>query len=275
MADYKLQFTAVIEKQGPNPYVDVPDLPAAVVARFGKGGRVRVRGTLNGAPVQASLVPVGKQGRRLYVNGGMRAAAKVDVGDTAAFDLEPMPYDEVVVAGDVAAGLLEAGADTLFNALPPSHRREWIGFIDDARTPETRAKRIRQTAAELLGVPATPARPERNRPLWTCPECGNEFVNPNQYHSCAKRSVETPFQGKPAHVQASFDRLRAMVEQCGPVKLVPMPTVSASWCACGSPPPSPRPAGWTSASGCAIASRAPVSGACKRSARTSTCTCSG
>ena len=78
--------------------MDVPDLPAAIVARFGKGGRVRVRGTLNGAPVQASLVPVGKQRRRLYVNGGMRAAAKVDVGDTVSFDLEPMPYDEVVVA---------------------------------------------------------------------------------------------------------------------------------------------------------------------------------
>ncbi len=31
MAGYKLQFTAVIEKQGPNPYVDVPDLPADIV----------------------------------------------------------------------------------------------------------------------------------------------------------------------------------------------------------------------------------------------------
>lgn len=87
--------------------------------------------------------------------------------------------------------------------------------------PESRRRRIQKTIEHVAGKDTPSERPRPSRPLWTCPRCGNEFVNRNQYHSCRRRSLEEPFAGKPAHIRALFDRFRSMVEACGPVKLLP------------------------------------------------------
>ena len=46
-----------------------------------------------------------------------------------------------------------AGANKVkvaFEKLPPSHRREYISWIEEAKRPETRARRIQQTLARLV-----------------------------------------------------------------------------------------------------------------------------
>ena len=83
------RFRARIRKQGVNPYVEVPARVSRALARWAQSGRVRVEGRLNRTPVRANLVPT-RQGHRLYVNGGMRAAAGVSVGDTATFALRAL-----------------------------------------------------------------------------------------------------------------------------------------------------------------------------------------
>jgi uncharacterized protein YdeI (YjbR/CyaY-like superfamily) len=37
-----------------------------------------------------------------------------------------------------------------FDVLPPSHRREYVTWIDEAKKPETRQRRIEQTIERLL-----------------------------------------------------------------------------------------------------------------------------
>jgi uncharacterized protein YdeI (YjbR/CyaY-like superfamily) len=37
-----------------------------------------------------------------------------------------------------------------FDKLPPSHRREYIQWIEEAKKPETRQKRIEKTLAKLI-----------------------------------------------------------------------------------------------------------------------------
>ena len=217
-----MQFRSVIQIHGLNPYMDIPRDAEDSLASHSVHGRVRVRGTLNGAPIQATLVPTGGPIRRLYVNGGMRAAAKVGVGDSVVLNLEPVPYDEVFVPDDLAAALRATqGAQEVFATFSPARRSEWMRFIEDARTPQSRAKRIQRTVASVTGKSSKRSELKRERPLWTCPDCGNEFVNRNQYHSCARHSVDNPFEGKPATVREIFDRLRDRIEECGPVKLVP------------------------------------------------------
>jgi hypothetical protein len=73
----------------------------------------------------------------------------------------------------------------------------------------------------VLGRPAAASPPSAGRPLWTCPRCGNRFVNRNQYHSCATYQIDDCFRGKPPEIRALFDAFRAMVEGCGPVTVVP------------------------------------------------------
>ncbi len=58
---------------------------------------------------------------------------------------QPELADDVREALD-AAGLLEA-----FLAQPPSHQRQHLRYIDDAKRPETRARRIAKTCERLRG----------------------------------------------------------------------------------------------------------------------------
>jgi hypothetical protein len=216
------RFRAVIRSGGANPYVSVPAPVALAFAAFARAGRIRVEGTLNGVPIRGSLIPVRGGAHRLFVNGGMRSAASVAVGDTVAFALRAESPDTVSLPPDVASAFARVkGARAAFEAAPPSRRRELLRYVDAAQSPAVRAQRIRKTAAHLLGerVPAGPGR--GNRPLWTCPRCGKDFVNRNQWHSCRRYTVEQCFAGKPPSIRALFDRLRARVEAFGPVQLVP------------------------------------------------------
>ncbi len=217
-----MRFRATVKKQGPNPYVDVPDRVSRALASHARAGRIGFEGTLSGAPIRGSLVPVGAGRHRLFVNGGMRAASGVRAGDKATFVIRATRPGEVPLPRDVAAALARRrGARAAFEKLSPSHRRELLRYVDDARTKETRARRIEKAAAHALGEGSREASRGHERPLWACPRCGNEFVNRNQRHSCRKFGLDDPFRGKPASVRALFDRFRAMVEKLGPVRVLP------------------------------------------------------
>ena len=128
-------FEAIVHKQGPNAYVDVPASVTRAFSAYAAAGRNRVLGDLNGVPVNATFVPVGRKGQRLYVNGGMRSAARVGVGDTVRFDLRPTREEDVTPSEDLAAALAAQRARPVFDALSPSNRRQLLRFIDDARAP--------------------------------------------------------------------------------------------------------------------------------------------
>ena len=216
------RFQATIHKQGPNPYVDIPERVTCAFSQYEYASRISVEGRLNDVSIRATLIPVGKGRHRLYVNGGMRSAAGVGVGDTASFELCATRPETVRPPADVATALERAsGAEAAFAALSPSHRRELLSYIDDSRTQETRQRRILKTVDHVLGKQAQGVRRRPDRPLWTCPKCGSEFVNKNQYHSCGRYTLSALFAGKPRHIKELFERFRKMVEACGPVKVLP------------------------------------------------------
>jgi uncharacterized protein YdeI (YjbR/CyaY-like superfamily) len=60
------------------------------------------------------------------------------------------PKGEVVVPEDLAAALAaNPAAQAAFAKLPPSHRREHVEAVEEAKKPETRARRIAK-AVEML-----------------------------------------------------------------------------------------------------------------------------
>lgn len=216
------QFQATIYKQGPNPFVDVPEQVSLSFSDCAQAGRISVEGKLNETSIRTTLVPVGKGKHRLYVNGGMRSAAGVGVGDTVVFTLRVTAPEVVNPPGDVIAALKgSSSALAAFDALSPSHRRELLRYIDDARTTETRQQRIQKMVEYILGKESKEAQRRSSRPLWACPKCGNEFVNKNQYHSCKRYTLDSLFANKPADIRKLFDRFRKIVEACGPVKVLP------------------------------------------------------
>jgi hypothetical protein len=216
-----LSFRARIEQDGVNPYVEVPRRVMRALAGFLDRGRVRVAGTISGHPLHATLVPARSGAHRLYVNGGMRAAAGVETGDRVSIELRGLHPGEVDLPADLSRSLARAGLRARFDRLAVSHRRELLRSIEDARSPGNRAARIERTLAHLRGESTRRAAPSAaDKPLWTCPKCGHPFVTRNMHHSCARHELEEVFRGRPAIVRALFDRFRAMIDERGPTTTV-------------------------------------------------------
>ena len=63
-----------------------------------------------------------------------------------------------------------------------------------------------------------------HRPLWTCPACGRAFANARQPHACGRYSLDRHFAGKPPLVRDIYDAFVAMLEEIGPVTILPEKT---------------------------------------------------
>jgi hypothetical protein len=217
------RFRGRIARLGRYQALEVPAAISRAFAAFARAGRIRVAGRIGRASFTATLGPVAGGRHRLYVNGGLRNAAGVEAGDVVGVRLHPVAAQEVPVRPDLAAALRPAGRRP-FQRLPAAQRRELLRWVDDARTPRARRKRIADTVAHVLDPGKTPgalpARPSPGlrRSPWRCPRCGNTFVNRNQWHSCARHSLAELLRRTSPRVRVLFGGLRRMVEACGPVR---------------------------------------------------------
>ena len=62
------------------------------------------------------------------------------------------------------------------------------------------------------------------RQIWTCPDCGRQFVSVNRNHSCGRYRLEDHFIGKEPIVRELYDLLFETLKQFGPVKSFPVKT---------------------------------------------------
>lgn len=59
--------------------------------------------------------------------------------------------------------------------------------------------------------------------MWTCPDCGRQFHNSNNAHSCIPRTgVEDHLAGKSQGVADAYRTFEAMVRELGPITVEPL-----------------------------------------------------
>jgi hypothetical protein len=59
------------------------------------------------------------------------------------------------------------------------------------------------------------------RDLWRCPRCSRTFANTNQTHTCARLGdLDAHFASAQPQVRETFDRVLAVVSECGPVEVL-------------------------------------------------------
>jgi hypothetical protein len=146
MAD---QFSAKVYKLGINPCVDVPK---RVSQAFAQKGYIAVKGTLNGEPIRATLVPKGDGRHRLYLNTDMRTRAKVEVGErvTIEVSLDTQPRVVPMPAALEQALKKNRKARSAFEQLTPSRQKEILNYLNWLKRPETLARNIAKVIAQLL-----------------------------------------------------------------------------------------------------------------------------
>ncbi|MFI6828164.1 YdeI/OmpD-associated family protein [Kribbella sp. NPDC050241] len=136
----------IVVNDGGGAWVEVP---GEVIAGLGGGGRIPVHATFDGVAYRGSIASMGGC-MALGILKSIRTELGKGAGDPVTVTLERDAAERTVeVPADLAAALEEAGLRKAFDALSYSHRREHVTAINDAKKPETRARRIGK-ALEML-----------------------------------------------------------------------------------------------------------------------------
>jgi Bacteriocin-protection, YdeI or OmpD-Associated/Domain of unknown function (DUF1905) len=143
-----IRFRATIELGGKTATgIPVPD---EVVAALAAGRRPAVRVTVAAHTYRTTIASMG--GRFMIpLSAEHRAHAGVAAGDEVEVHIESdTAARDVTLPSDLAEALREDGpAQSFFESLAYTHRKEWIRWIEEAKKPDTRANRIETTVEAL------------------------------------------------------------------------------------------------------------------------------
>lgn len=123
------------------------EVPEKIVAALGPGKKHKVTVGIKGYSYRSTVavyggryfIPLAKEHRDA---ASVKANDKIEV--TLELDTAPR---EVEVPKDFAAALKAAGLVKDFAGLAFTHRKEHVRAIEDAKTPETRSRRIEKAVA--------------------------------------------------------------------------------------------------------------------------------
>jgi hypothetical protein len=120
-------------------------VPDDIRRALGGKARIDVRGTVAGAAFR-STISKAEGGYRFPVTRAVRESAGIGAGDVVdvVLDLDREPRS-VDVPSELREILEAEGTWARFEDLSPSLRRAWAQYVDEAKKPETRARRARES----------------------------------------------------------------------------------------------------------------------------------
>ena len=141
-------YATTVRKEGQFVFVAVPFSPRDV---WGARPRYHVTGTINGCRVRGCL-GVGGTEYFLRLGAAWLRDNSVAPGDAVTVVLAPEGPQEDNMPSDVAQALAKhKPAKTFFDGLPTFYRKNFMRWIESAKKPETRARRIGEMI-ELLAA---------------------------------------------------------------------------------------------------------------------------
>jgi bifunctional DNA-binding transcriptional regulator/antitoxin component of YhaV-PrlF toxin-antitoxin module len=143
-----MRFRAIVELAGKS--ATGITVPPEVVAGLGSSKKPAVRVTINGFTYRSTVATMGGQ-FKIPVSAEIRKGAGIGAGDEVLVDIElDTEPREVSVPADFTEALdHDAEARRQFNELSYSNKRRYVLSIEDAKTAETRQRRIAKAVSEL------------------------------------------------------------------------------------------------------------------------------
>ncbi|WP_426998192.1 YdeI/OmpD-associated family protein [Pseudarthrobacter sp. N5] len=142
-----MQFTTTILGSGNTSGIEVP---AEIVTALGAGKRPPVVVTLNGQSYRSSIAVMAGH-YMISLSAANRDLTGAAAGDTVEVDVELDTRPRVIeVPEDLAAALAaEPDAHAFYATLNYSSQRRYVEPLGDAKTAETRARRIAKLVEDL------------------------------------------------------------------------------------------------------------------------------
>lgn len=135
------QFHAVLSDIEANLIKTGIFLPPAIIGGLPKG-RVRVEGTMNGAPFALAVLNM-KDGSRFFsVSASLRRAGKMKVGETVDVRFKIVDPDKLVVPEELEAVLSQDDqAAQAWEKLTTGYRRSLILYVTSVKNVDSRIRR--------------------------------------------------------------------------------------------------------------------------------------
>ncbi|HXC78342.1 MAG TPA: YdeI/OmpD-associated family protein [Candidatus Acidoferrum sp.] len=126
-------------------------IPKAVAIKLGLKGMPKINAVIAGTPYRGSLMPMGDGTYCLGVLKSIQEAAGVGSGDSITIDLElDLSPRTVELPADLANAIAHDNrAMAAWEAMSYTNKKEMARFIEEAKRPETRERRLAQAAASL------------------------------------------------------------------------------------------------------------------------------
>jgi hypothetical protein len=131
-------------------------IPLNIEEIFGSKGQVKVCGTINGYPYRSSAMPSGDGTHYMVVKKDIRDKIKATQGSIVTVLMTRDQEERTVALPDDFKRALEANerANNVFSAFSYSRQKEYIDWIESAKTEATRLRRIHIAIEKISqGVP--------------------------------------------------------------------------------------------------------------------------
>lgn len=144
------RFRVLLEKHESSEATGIK-IPFDVEKIFGTRARVPVRGTINGFAFRSSIFPMSGGNHYMAVNKQTREGAKAKGGETVSVVMERDDEPRTITPpGDFARALkANKAAQGMWDKLSYTHCKEHVRAIEEAKRPETRARRIERAIKDL------------------------------------------------------------------------------------------------------------------------------
>jgi Bacteriocin-protection, YdeI or OmpD-Associated/Domain of unknown function (DUF1905) len=142
----KTTFKTTVKASGNNTGIEVPEQN---MTELGTSKKPAVNVNLSGYKYQSTVAVMGGK-FMIPLSAAHRSASKLKADDaitvTLELDLEPR---SVELPQDLAVALEASGLRAAFDSAAPSKRKEFVRQVLDAKTEETRARRIEKVVDQL------------------------------------------------------------------------------------------------------------------------------
>jgi len=145
-------FTTVLAERGPTGLWPHLFLSPEASAWLGRRGMVDLIVNVNGVMFRRTARPDGAGGHFVVFNAEMRERSGVEPGDRVRVGLAADHAPNVVNTPRELEQALESdpAARSAYGSMPPSHRHAYVQFVQEAKRPETKVRRIQQALRMMV-----------------------------------------------------------------------------------------------------------------------------
>jgi antitoxin component of MazEF toxin-antitoxin module len=123
-------------------------IPASVMREFGGRIRVPVRITVEGVEHRTTICDMG-MGPMVGIPAAIRKAAGIERDDRITVSLKVDEEERTVSVPQDLTRRLNSAQRRVFDKMAYTHRKEYVQWVEAAKKPETRARRIEQVRAKM------------------------------------------------------------------------------------------------------------------------------